>query len=364
METLLEPVRFRNGALARNRVALAAMTNRQSHADGSLGEEELRWLLRRAEGGFGIVTTCAAHVAKDGQGWPGELGVFDDGLLPGLTRLARELRERGALGFVQLYHGGLRADPEVTGCERWSASEHELEDRPRVRAASEEDIRRVIGQFAAAARRAHEAGFDGVEIHGAHGYLLTQFLSREENRRADAWGGPLANRARLIREVTRAVRASVPDSFVVGVRVSPEDAGNAHGLDLDESVRVVRWLCEDGADYLHLSRPLALAPSAKHPDRHTLELFRPVVPAEVLLFTAGQVWTRAEAERLLELGADVVALARSGIVNPDWPLLAGDPQWEPRRPPLTPAELGELAVSPGFVEYLRRWQNFVEPWDG
>jgi 2,4-dienoyl-CoA reductase-like NADH-dependent reductase (Old Yellow Enzyme family) len=361
MKQLLEPVRFRNGVVARNRVALAAMTNRQSHEDGSLGEDELRWLVRRAEGGFGIVTTCAAHVAKDGQGWPGQLGVFADVLLPGLTRLAGELRVRGALAFVQLYHGGLRADPALTGGELWSASEHEIGERPPVRAASEEDIRRVIDQFGEAGRRSHQAGFDGVEIHGAHGYLLTQFLSRTENRRSDAWGGPLPNRARLVREVTRAVRARVPDSFVVGVRLSPEDAGNAHGLDLDESVRVAQWLCEDGADYIHLSRPLALAPSQKRPQLHTLELFRPALPAETLLFVAGQIWTRAEADRLLELGADVVALARSAIVNPDWPHFAADPEWEPRRPPLTVEELRQLAVSPGFAEYLRRWQGFVAP---
>ncbi|MGZ4462377.1 MAG: oxidoreductase, partial [Gaiellaceae bacterium] len=105
MKQLLEPVRFRNGAVARNRVALAAMTNRQSRADGSLSEAELAWLLRRADGGFGIVTTCAAHVARDGQGWPGELGIFDEALLPGLRRLAEALRATGALGFVQLYHG-------------------------------------------------------------------------------------------------------------------------------------------------------------------------------------------------------------------------------------------------------------------
>ncbi|MGZ4385039.1 MAG: NADH:flavin oxidoreductase [Gaiellaceae bacterium] len=358
MKRLLEPLRFRNGATARNRVVLAAMTNRQSNEDGSLADEELRWLARRAEGGFAVVTTCAAHVAKDGQGWPGELGVFDDALLPGLRRLAAELHARGALAFVQLYHGGLRADPAASGTRPWSAS---ASDDGAVRAATEDDLERVIEQFGQAARRSHEAGFDGVEIHGAHGYLLTQFLSMTENRRTDAWGGALENRARLAREVTRSVRARVPESFVVGIRISPEDAGNAHGLDLDESLRVAGWLCEDGIDYLHLSRPQALEPSVKRPDVHPLGLFRPVLPADVLLATAGQIWTPAEAERLLELGADALALARSAIVNPDWPLRAAEPGWQPRRPPLSTAELGELAVSPGFAEYLRRWQGFVAP---
>jgi 2,4-dienoyl-CoA reductase-like NADH-dependent reductase (Old Yellow Enzyme family) len=110
MAGLFDPLVFRSGLRAPNRMVLAAMTNQQSHPDGSLSEEELRWLVRRAEGGFGTVTTCAAHVAKDGQGWPGELGVFDDALLPGLRRLAAALRERGAASLVQIFHGGVRAE--------------------------------------------------------------------------------------------------------------------------------------------------------------------------------------------------------------------------------------------------------------
>jgi 2,4-dienoyl-CoA reductase-like NADH-dependent reductase (Old Yellow Enzyme family) len=98
------------------------MTNKQSHDDGSLGDDELRWLCSRADGGFGVVMTCAAHVAKDGQGWPGELGVFNDALLPGLATLASALRERGAVSVAQIFHGGLRADPAVSGTMPWSAS--------------------------------------------------------------------------------------------------------------------------------------------------------------------------------------------------------------------------------------------------
>src|SRR6185503_17028244 len=121
--SVFDPLTFRTGLTARNRVVLAPMTNKQSHPDGSLGDDELRWLSSRAEGGFGIVMTCAAHVAKDGQGWPGELGVFDDGLLPGLTRLASALRQSGATSIVQIFHGGLRADPKLIGTVPWSASE-------------------------------------------------------------------------------------------------------------------------------------------------------------------------------------------------------------------------------------------------
>src|SRR5262245_35767277 len=158
MPSLFEPVVFRTGLSARNRILLVLLTNMQSHADGSLGDEELRWLLSRAEGGYGIVMMCAAHVARDGQGWSGELGVFDDALLLGLTRLAELLRARGATLLAQIFHGGLRADPAVMGMPPWSASEGD-----GARVATADDIARVITQFADAAVRVQRAGFDGME---------------------------------------------------------------------------------------------------------------------------------------------------------------------------------------------------------
>jgi 2,4-dienoyl-CoA reductase-like NADH-dependent reductase (Old Yellow Enzyme family) len=353
MKSLLDPLVFRTGLTSKNRVVLAPMTNRQSHEDGSLGEDELRWLVSRAAGGFGTVMTCAAHVAKDGQGWRGELGVFDDALVPGLTRLATALHERGAIALVQIFHGGMRADRSASGAMPWSALESD-----GVRAATEDDLARVVVEFAAAARRAKSAGFDGVEIHGAHGYLFTQFLSAS-NQRGDQWGGSLENRARLLREAMRAVRAATGPAFTVGVRISPEDFGNARGLDLDESLATARWLAEDGADFVHISLWNALAPTKKRPEMHALPLFRAAVGPDVALLVAGSIWTRDEADQLLARGADGVALGRSAIVNPDWPKRAADSAWLPKRPPITVEELRERGLSPQFVEYMRAWKNFV-----
>lgn len=354
MKTLFDRLELRSGVAAKNRMVLAPMTNKQSHADGTIGDDEMHWLLSRADGGFGLVITCAAHVAKDGQGWPGELGVYDDRHLDGLARLAGRLRDRGATPFVQIFHGGLRADAKVSGAQPWSASAVD-----GAREATTADIERVIAQFADAASRAEDAGMAGVEIHGAHGYLLTQFLSRTQNLRVDAWGGPLENRARLIREVTRAVRARVAPSFAVGVRISPEDYGNARGLDLDESVQVARWVAEDGADYVHLSLWRAHENTKKRPEEHALSIVRAAVPADVALLVAGGIWTRSDAESMFARGADAVALARPAIANPDWPLRVRDPEWQPRRPPLSPEELQARALSPTFAEYMRQWKGFV-----
>jgi len=361
MPSLFDPIRFRSGAVAPNRLALAPMTNSQSHEDGTLGDDELAWLARRADGGFGVVSTCAAHVALDGKGFPGQLGVHDDSCLPGLSRLAERLGAAGGLSLAQLYHGGVRSPSKLTGQQPWSASvfheEHKSFEVPR--AATEDDLRRVVAQFAAAAARCQRAGFGGVELHGAHGYLLSQFLSRTMNQRDDAWGGSLEGRARLVREATRAVRAAAPAPFVVGVRLSPEDFGFAKGLDLDDTLQVARWLCDDGVDFIHLSLWDVHAHTSKRPEQHPLPLFREVCPRDVPLFAAGQVWTRQDAEHVLGLGGDVAVIGRAAVGNPDWPREIADPAWSPHRPPYPAEDLHARAVSTTFVEYLRRWKGFV-----
>ncbi|MDC0721258.1 NADH:flavin oxidoreductase [Nannocystis bainbridge] len=358
---LLSPLRLRNGLVARNRVWLAPLTNQQSRDDGVCSPEEQRWLERRAEGGFSVVETCAAHVSRDGQGFDGQLGVWGDHQLPRLRELAAGITGAGAIGLVQLYHGGVRSPSRLTGQQPWSASSF-TEAKPDFevpRAADVRDIEDALDAFEQAARRAAAAGFQGVELHGAHGYLLGQFLSSAMNQRTDEWGGSFANRARLIRTAVRRVRAATPAQFLVGARISPEDFGHARGLDLDESLQLAAWLAEDGVDFLHVSLWDTRKNTAKRPDQHPVPLFRAALPAGVPLVVAGNIWTRAEAEAQLGLGADFVALGKVAILNPDWPRRAADPAYEPERGPLTPAQLHDLAISDTFVDYLRRFRTIV-----
>jgi 2,4-dienoyl-CoA reductase-like NADH-dependent reductase (Old Yellow Enzyme family) len=347
---LFEPLTLRCGLTLPNRIALAALTNWQSEPDGLLGDAELAFLARRADGGFGLVTTCATYVAEDGKGWRGELGIDRDACIPGLTRLANRIHAGGARAMVQLFHGGARAEQNPLP---WSASAWN-DGKLAPRAGTVDEIARTIDAFVEAAARVQIAGFDGVELHGAHGYLLSQFLSRTMNLRDDDWGGPLANRARLVRETTQRVRARCGPQFAVGVRISLEDFGQAHGLDLDESLEVCRWLADDGADFIHVSLWDVGRHTAKRPDTHALTLVRDVLPRDVAIFTAGKIWTHEDAEAVLARGADVVALGRSAILNPDWPR---DPHVT--RPPVTRAQLAERAVSPVFAQYLTNWKNFV-----
>ena len=358
MTSLATPITFRSGATAHNRLALAPLTNQQSHADGTISGDEHDWLVRRAAGGFAVVFTCAAHVSPDGQGFPGQLGVWGDHQLPGLTRLAADLASHGALGMVQLYHGGVRSPSALTGLQPLSASAFD-EPQPgfeRPRPATAADLARIHADFVAAARRCAAAGFAGVELHAAHGYLFSQFQSRTINQRDDDWGGSLANRARLLRDVARSVRAACPAPFTVGVRLSPEDFGHAHGIDIDDTVQIARWLADDGLDFVHISLWDGRKQSNKYPDRHPLALFRPALPAEVPILAAGKVWTRDDAEALRDHGADIIALGRAAILNPDWPRQALAGPFDPERGPLTRTQYNAIAVGDRFVDYLHRFK--------
>jgi 2,4-dienoyl-CoA reductase-like NADH-dependent reductase (Old Yellow Enzyme family) len=342
------------------------MTNQQSAADGTLGEQELAWLQRRAEGGFGVVTTCAVHVSRTGQGWPNELGAWGEQHLPGLTRLAGAIGKAGALGLVQLFHGGARCPTALTGVrpvsavDRFPPGETGKVDLPR--AATEGELLEIVGNFAAAARRVEQAGWGGVEIHGAHGYLLAQFLSRRYNDREDSWGGDLAGRARLLKEVVRAVRQATGPGFVVGVRLSPRTYEGDGRAETADCLRVAAQLWEEKIDFLHASLWDAFRreEDAQPGEPTLLEQFREALPVECPLVVAGGVRGRADVDYCRALGADAVAIGKPAIAFADWPRrVRADPEWSAPPPPYTVEHLRGQAVGESFITYLKRWQGFV-----
>src|SRR5690349_2020990 len=188
----------------KNRLMLSPLTNQQSHGDGRLSDEEFNWLVMRAKGGFGLTMTCAAHVQRIGQGFPGQLGVFSDDHLEGLTRLASAIKAENSLAVMQLHHAGMRSPAELIGETPVCASDN---DEFKARALTLAEVEELVEDFIAAAVRAEKAGFDGVELHGAHGYVLCQFLSGEINQRTDRYGGSAENRERVVREIITGVRA-------------------------------------------------------------------------------------------------------------------------------------------------------------
>jgi len=344
---------LRSGRSIAGRIGLAPLTNLQSQADGRLGDDELAWQARRAAGGFPWLSTCAAFVSEEGHAWEGQLGIANDDHLAGLTRLATAMRAHGGFAVAQLHHGGAKAELAPTKLS--------TVDGERQRAATPEDLARVEADFVAAARRARDAGFDGVEIHGANGYLFTQFLAPGDNPRADEWGGSLEGRARLLRDVLRAVRAALPHPFTVGVRLSPVDLWTPRGLVLADGLQVGQWLADDGADFLHLSLGQAAGPPPHESDQPPVaRAFRDAVPADVPILAAGGLWTPADVADAHAAGVDLAILGRAAIGNPDWPKLSSQSAFEPIRPPWSIAHLQSVAIGPDFVGYLSRFPGLVE----
>ncbi|MCH2046754.1 MAG: NADH:flavin oxidoreductase, partial [Saprospiraceae bacterium] len=242
-----EAVHFPCGKTMKNRFALAPMTNKQSHENGHLSDEELHWLEMRAKGQFGMVITCASHVQANGQGWKGELGIFSDELIPGHQRLTQAIQAQGSLAVIQIFHGGMRAPKKVTGQTSVCPSDNEKHE---ARAMRLEEVHEVRDNFIAAAVRAQKAGYDGVQIHGAHGYLIAQFLSTDINKREDEYGGSLTNRARLLFEIIHGIREACGNNFLLSVRLSPE----RFGMQLEEIKIICKRLINEGKiDLLDLS---------------------------------------------------------------------------------------------------------------
>ncbi|MEN6541798.1 NADH:flavin oxidoreductase [Parvibaculum sp.] len=356
MTDLFEPLSFAHGAPMKNRFMLAPLTNCQSHVDGTLSDEEFSWLTYRATGGFGLVMSCAAHVQKSGQAFPGQLGSFSDELLPGLSRLAAKIKAEGALSSVQLHHGGIRCPSDLIG----EAPRGPSEDADTgARALATEEVEELVEDFIAAAVRCEKAGFDGVEIHGAHGYILCAFLSPELNRRTDRYGGSLENRTRIIHEIVDGIRARTGANFQLGLRLSPE----RFGLRMTEQIEVARQVLARGdLDYLDMSLwDVFKAPAeAEFAHKPLIDWFMDIPRGETRLGVAGKLMSGADCRRVLEHGADFALIGRGAILHHDFPKrIAADADFRSTALPVTRAYLANERLSPTFINYMNNWKGFV-----
>jgi 2,4-dienoyl-CoA reductase-like NADH-dependent reductase (Old Yellow Enzyme family) len=363
MNSLFEPLTFTRGKPMRNRFMLAPLTNLQSHADGVLSDEEFHWLTMRASGGFGATMTCAAHVEARGQGFAGQLGIFDDKHIAGLARLAAAINATGSVSLAQLHHAGIRSPADLIGEQPVGPS---ADEATGAREMSTDEVEALIDSFATAAERAESAGFDGVELHGAHGYILCAFISPQTNQRTDKFGGSLANRARPLTEAITEIRKRCNPHFTVGVRLSPE----RFGMVFSEALELAQTLLTSAdIDFLDMSlwdcfkEPHEPEYAAEHPGRTLVEYFAALERGNVRLGVAGKIATPADVERALKLGADFPLLGRAAILNHDFPnRMRTDNDDNPFTPtvlPVSEAHLTKEGLSPKFVTYMRTWPGFV-----
>ena len=350
------PLTLSRGPQWPNRFMLAPLTNCQSHDDGVLSDAEFRWLTMRAKGGYGLTMTCAAHVQAVGRGFPGQLGCFGDEHGDGLRRLADRIREHGSVSNLQLHHAGMRSPAELIGAAPVCPSDNA---ETGARALSHAEVVRLREDFIAAAVRAERAGFDGVELHGAHGYILCQFLSAEINKRDDEYGGSLDNRARLLLEIIAGIRDRCREDFQLGVRLSPE----RFGMRLEEIIELARRLFDAGRiDFLDMSLWDVFKEPEEDPfkGRSLASYFTELDRGDTRLGVAGKIKSPDDVRRVLEMGCDFVIQGRAAILQHDFPQrLQADADFLPVSTPVTRAYLRSQGLSEAFLRYMERWPGFI-----
>ena len=356
MKDLFQPLTFSCGTILKNRFMLAPLTNTQSHTDGKLSDDEYRWLIMRAQGGFGLTMTCAAHVQAIGQGFPGQLGIFSDDHLEGLSKLASGIKSENSLAVVQLHHAGMRSPADLIGQAPVCPSDHT--DTNSV-GLSSEGVKELIEDFICGAERAEKAGFDGVEIHGAHGYILAQFLSGTINQRQDEFGGCIENRMRPITAIIDGIRARCRPGFLLGLRLSPE----RFDVHLPDIVEVAKNVLSAGKiDFLDMS----LWDSFKEPEdqafkgRTLLSYFTELKRGNVALGIAGKLRNPEEVNQAMAADIDFVMLGRAAILHHDFPRqMKTDPNFTPIKNPVSADHLRKEGLGEAFITYMSGWKGFV-----
>lgn len=315
----------------RNRIVMPPMTTRFADREGYATEQLIQYYATRARGGVGLVIVEMSGVDPAGRHRDSELGIYNDNFIPGLRRLVEKVKANGAKIGIQLAHGGGQALTRVTGLQPVAPTSipyvvHEkYTETHNPKELSAQEIRHIISRFVEAAERAKRSGFDIIEVHGAHGYLIYQFLSPLTNKRRDEYGGDTDRRARFAIEIVRAIKDSVSDLPVI-FRISAEEYAEG-GLTAEESNIICALLEKAGVDAIHVSAGSYLStfpymiPAMMLPPGCFLkfsEALKQIVRVPIIV--AGRLHYPLLAEKAIEEGkTDMVALGRQLIADPEWP---------------------------------------------
>jgi len=316
-----------NGMKLANRFVRSATWEGMAGLDGAVTPKLTDTMITLARGGVGLIITGHTYIRQDGQASPWQMGVYKDDLVPGLSGMTAAVHAAGGKIVMQLAHAGHFAPEKLTGRTPVVASDYEGLSRTPRKELTVRDIQDLVAAFADAAQRAKSAGFDGVQIHAAHGYLLSQFLSPIFNRRADGYGGSIENRARIIIEAIHAIRKMVGKAFPVLIKMNCRDFAE-NGLSLEDSIVAAGLLSDAGLDAIELSgglltggklspsRPGIHAADKEAYFREALQVFRKRISIPLIL-VGGNRSIEVSEELVSEGTADYIAMSRPLIREPD-----------------------------------------------
>jgi 2,4-dienoyl-CoA reductase-like NADH-dependent reductase (Old Yellow Enzyme family) len=323
---LFEPTTLKGMSLA-NRFVRSATWEGMATSDGICTGQLTETMARLAEGGVGLIITSHAYVSREGQASPWQAGIHDDTTIPGLTQMADAVHQQGGRIAVQLAHAGGRAATGLSGLNAMGPSVVRKDGAAICTEMSQEDIANVVRAFGVAAARAKRCGFDAIQIHAAHGYLLSQFLSPKSNQRSDQYGGTLADRSRVVLEVLRRAREVVGRDYPVFIKLNSEDFVDG-GFSVEDMLELAGLLEEAEIDAIELSggstaseakyssSRLGAVPKGEAYYRDAAKRFKQ--KTRVPLILVGGIRSLDVAEHLVAEGtADYIALSRPLICEPD-----------------------------------------------
>ncbi|MBF0779538.1 MULTISPECIES: NADH-dependent flavin oxidoreductase [unclassified Granulicatella] len=332
---LTDAFTFDNGLTLKNRVVMAPMTIGACKADGKVSQDDISYYAKRAEHVGMIITGCAC-IDPLGEAFENSYRVFDESCIPGLSQLAQTIQHKGAKAILQIYHGGRMVFPDVIKSTPVAPSAikapRNFTAQPRALSAKEVDD--LMQKFLNAIHYAIQAGFDGVELHGANTYLLQQFVSPHSNRRRDKWGGSANNRMRFSKTLVKKAKKLIADEatkpFILGYRFSPEEIEEP-GITLHDTLQLLEQLIIHGIDYLHISSSHVWRSSIRYTDNNEpiIEKIVQKINQRVPLIAVGDIHTKDDVNRIMDANIPLFALGKALLLDPEWPVkIANDRQDE------------------------------------
>ncbi|MCA6999231.1 NADH-dependent flavin oxidoreductase [Dickeya solani] len=371
---LFDGFHFKNGMTLRNRVVMTPMTTWSANPDETISDQEAAYVQARAKD-VGMVITGCTHVTPEGIGFTGEFAAYDDRFIPSLRKLAQAAKSGGAPAILQIFHAGSKAVPELVPNGRVvGPSTMEVpaglfnKGGNTAIALTHDEIENIIKAFGDATRRAIDAGFDGVELHGAHGFLLQDFFSPLANNRDDEWGGSLSNRLRfplsVVQAASQVIKAHADRPFLLGYRISPEEQADG-GLRIADTKILIDELIKAGVGYIHASLYDVLngKPMVDDGGKTTARLLIEHVADRVPVIAAGGLKTPALAQAALDAGLSLTAIGQALVMNPNWVALAKAGREEEIVNVLNPASAPDLSIPEklwAVIRHAKGWFPLVE----
>lgn len=353
--SLFSPFMLTEKIKLRNRIVMAPMTTWSANPDGTISEQELEFYKRRSQN-VGLVITGCTYVTPSGIGFTHEFAAYDDRFINSLEKLAAAAQSGGAPAILQIFHAGNKAIPElVPNNDVISASASSVKSgdfMKRVvqsREMTENEIQETIRAFGDVTKRAIKAGFDGVELHGAHGFLLQNFFSPLFNQRNDRWRGDLEGRMRfplaVLQEVKNVVYEYATKPFAIGYRISPEESVTG-GLRIEDTYKLLDRLISSGISYIHTS---LVSINDSYPVEspngpRTIELILNHIAGRVPVIAAGKIRTPSQAQEAISTGLPLVAIGKGLVINPEWVTLAESGRGHEIQTTLNPQLVPELTI--------------------